>query len=95
MQRIKIVYVIAALEVGGAERQLAELVTRLDARRFQPVVCCLSAGGAWEAGLRARGIRLEVIARRRGGADGRRVGTRHGDDRRAMAGSGSGSRCAE
>jgi glycosyltransferase involved in cell wall biosynthesis len=61
VRRIKIIYVIGTLDVGGTERQLVALVTRLDRRRFEPTVCCLSAGGPLEAGLRAAGIPVTVV----------------------------------
>ncbi len=56
----KILFVIGTLDVGGTERQLVELLTRIDRRRFQPVVCCLSRGGALEGPLRAAGIPIHV-----------------------------------
>ncbi len=38
---VKIAFCITELDPGGAERALVELVTRLDRRKFQPVVYCL------------------------------------------------------
>ncbi|MGE0605960.1 MAG: glycosyltransferase [Pirellulales bacterium] len=38
---IRIAFFITGLETGGAEHCLAELVARIDRRRFQPVVYCL------------------------------------------------------
>jgi glycosyltransferase involved in cell wall biosynthesis len=61
MRRIKILFVIGTLDVGGTERQLVALATRLDRRRFQPTVCCLSAGGPLEASLRDAGIPVTVV----------------------------------
>ncbi len=58
---IKVLYVIGTLDVGGTERQLVELVTRLDPQAFIPVVFCLSSGGALEAPLKAGGIRVQVV----------------------------------
>ena len=43
--KINILYLIATLDVGGAERQLVELVKRIDKRKFNPIVCCLTRGG--------------------------------------------------
>jgi glycosyltransferase involved in cell wall biosynthesis len=57
---IKVLYVIGTLDVGGTERQLVELATRLDRARFEPVVCCLSSGGALEQPLKEAGIRVHV-----------------------------------
>ena len=42
--------------MGGAERQLAELVLGLDRARFEPVVCCLSAAGPLAPVLESEGI---------------------------------------
>ncbi|SPD75012.1 putative Glycosyl transferase group 1 [uncultured Desulfobacterium sp.] len=38
---IRILYVINALEVGGTEGQLAELISGIEKERFSPYVCCL------------------------------------------------------
>lgn len=64
MPPIKIFYLIGTLDVGGTERQLVEMVTRLDRRRFSPVVCCLAMGGALEHDLRRSGIPVHVIGLR-------------------------------
>jgi len=40
-ERIKVIYLIGTLDVGGAERQLVELVKGLDRTRFEPVVYTL------------------------------------------------------
>jgi len=61
MPPLKIFYLIGTLEVGGTERQLVRMVTRLDRERFTPVVCGLSAGGALEPELRAQGIPVYVV----------------------------------
>lgn len=41
MASLKIALCITDLDVGGAERALVELATRLDRRRFEPAVYCL------------------------------------------------------
>lgn len=58
---IKVMFVIGTLNVGGAETQLVELASRLDRRRFEPVVCSLFSGGALTEPLRARGVRVHVL----------------------------------
>ncbi len=58
---IRIVYVIGTLDRGGSERQLVELVTRLDRRQFEPHVCCLSAGGALEKELESAGVPVTIF----------------------------------
>jgi glycosyltransferase involved in cell wall biosynthesis len=44
------------LETGGAERQLAELVTRMDPARFRPIVVCQKGGGEFFDQIVAAGI---------------------------------------
>jgi glycosyltransferase involved in cell wall biosynthesis len=38
MQRIKLLYVVTKLELGGAQKQLLSLITNLDKERFTPVL---------------------------------------------------------
>ncbi len=54
--RIKIVFAIGTLDVGGAERQLVELVTHLDRDRFEPSVCVLAGDGPLGEMLRSAAI---------------------------------------
>lgn len=42
MKRIKVLYVIGQLSVGGTETQLLQLVSVLDRERFEPVIVCLT-----------------------------------------------------
>ncbi|GAB6166794.1 hypothetical protein JCM19992_27940 [Thermostilla marina] len=44
-RRLKVMFVITCMPVGGAETLLVELVRRLDRRRFDPEVCCLKYRG--------------------------------------------------
>jgi glycosyltransferase involved in cell wall biosynthesis len=60
-QKIKVCYLIGTLDVGGAEGQLVQLVTSLNPRRFEPIVCCLSSSGPQAQILEAAGIRVKVI----------------------------------
>lgn len=53
---IHILYVIGSLRVGGAERHLSQLVTRLDRRRFAPAIMCFEKDGPLVAELEAQGI---------------------------------------
>jgi len=61
---IKVLHIIATLDVGGAERQLVELVKRLDKRKFLPVVCCLRRKGALSKELTAAGIKSVCLGKR-------------------------------
>jgi glycosyltransferase involved in cell wall biosynthesis len=63
-KRIKVLYVIGTLAVGGAEGQLVQLATNLDRGRFEPVVCCLSRGGPLQHVLEENEIKVKVIGLR-------------------------------
>ena len=62
-RKIEILYIIGRLAVGGTERQLLELVTRLDTERYNPKVCCLSEGGKLVENLK-KNIKSYVIKRK-------------------------------
>lgn len=44
MNRLHVLFVIDELDIGGTEQQIAEIVQRMDRRRFEPVVCCFRHG---------------------------------------------------
>ena len=56
----RILYLITELEIGGAEKALYELATRLDRTRFEPIVACLSGRGPIFGRLKEKGV--EVIS---------------------------------
>jgi len=58
---IKILYLITDLDVGGAERALVKLATRLDPARFQVSAACLSGRGALGEKLSERGIPVTYL----------------------------------
>lgn len=60
----RILYVIATLDAAGAERQMVQLVTRLDRGTFQPQVCCLTRGGPLEAVLKAADVPTQILEKR-------------------------------
>lgn len=66
MNKIKILYVIATLDVGGTERQLVELAKKLDKEKFEPIVCCLTRGGVFKKELDSYGIRVVIIGKKLG-----------------------------
>lgn len=59
--RIRILFVIGTLDIGGSEKQLVQIATRLDRRRFAPAVCCLSKAGPLTRELTDAGIPVTVI----------------------------------
>jgi starch synthase (maltosyl-transferring) len=63
---VQVAFVISDLQVGGAERALVELATRIDRSRFEPVVYCLTPAPPAERSelvhaLRAANIRTEFL----------------------------------
>jgi glycosyltransferase involved in cell wall biosynthesis len=58
MDKIKILYLIPQLTVGGTERNLYELATRLDKSRFEPTVWCMGESEPFGRMLEAAGIRV-------------------------------------
>ncbi len=55
-RRVKIVFMIRALTVGGAERQLVELAKGLDREVFDVMVLCFYRDGAFVRELRSAGV---------------------------------------
>ena len=53
---VRIAFCITDLDPGGAERALVQLVTRLDRKRWEPAVFCLSGPGQLVGELRAAGV---------------------------------------
>lgn len=62
-EKIKIIYVTAALEVGGAEMFLLDLVKHLDKNKFVPAVATVVGGGKLEPLFRQTGIPLYIYGR--------------------------------
>src|SRR5438445_731674 len=54
--RIGVLHVVDCLNVGGTERQLFELVRRLDRARWRPLVACFKAKGELLESLRGLGV---------------------------------------
>ena len=59
---VSIALVITDLDVGGAERALVELATRLDRRRWQPSVVCLGPAGEFGETLGSHDIPVAFLA---------------------------------
>jgi len=56
---LRIVFLIGTLDVGGTERQLVELASRLDRQRFVPMIYCLAAPGPLADEARRRGVEVQ------------------------------------
>ncbi len=60
----KICYLIATLEIGGAEKQLLKLTRGLDRTRFFPVVIVLRSGGALKKEFAESGIKVRQVGKK-------------------------------
>lgn len=54
-------FLVTHLATGGAERQLAELVTRMDPARFRPIVICQKEGGPFYDEIAAAGVEIHSL----------------------------------
>jgi glycosyltransferase involved in cell wall biosynthesis len=64
--RLKLVFLIGALDVGGTERQLIDLAARVDRQQFHPIIYCFAARGpladdAKRAGVEVRSADLRGL----------------------------------
>ena len=57
----RVLYVITELDVGGAEKALVELATRLSRGAFEPEVACLMGEGPLVEPLRKSGVRVHLL----------------------------------
>ena len=64
---IRVLYVIGSLNVGGSERHILHLVSRLDRGRFAPMVCCLYETGPLYPLAQAQGVPCLCLRMRRTG----------------------------
>jgi len=64
MRKINILYIINKLAIGGAERQLVELLKGLDKSRFNPLLVCLERGGGFTEDVKALKIPIYYIERK-------------------------------
>jgi len=64
MNKTNILQIIATLDIGGAERQLIELVKRLDKNKYNVTVCCITRGGPLEEDLKKLGIEYHILYKR-------------------------------
>ena len=58
---IGVLHVVDCLNVGGTERQMFELINRVDRARYRPMLACFKGGGELLPSLRAIGIEPEVF----------------------------------
>lgn len=59
--KTRIMYFIGSLQLGGAERQLAELAVRLDKNLFDIEICCIAQGGPLIDYVQSHGIKVSIF----------------------------------
>jgi glycosyltransferase involved in cell wall biosynthesis len=62
--RLTVLYVIWSLQMGGAERVVADLARTLDQRLFRPLVCCLNFKGHLAEPLEREGVPVYTLGKR-------------------------------
>lgn len=63
-RRLKVMMVAVGLEIGGTEKQILDIASRLDRRRFEVIVCALKGMGTIGNECRDRGIRVLALGGR-------------------------------
>jgi len=56
-EKINILFVCTTLVMGGCEKQLYNIILRMNRRRFNPIICCLKDEGVLGRDLRKKGIK--------------------------------------
>lgn len=62
-KKIRVLYVIGGLSIGGTERQLIELVKNLDRRLYEPLICC-ERGGDLVVEAERLGIKVKILSKK-------------------------------
>ncbi len=66
MHKIRVMYVIWSLGLGGAEQVIINLIRGLDRDRFEPMVCCLNEEGAFAGLVKERGVPVFALRKKTG-----------------------------
>ncbi|MEK9183087.1 MAG: glycosyltransferase [Patescibacteria group bacterium] len=64
-QKIKIIFVMNAMEIGGAEKFFYDLLKHLDKEKFAPQLATVIGSGALENDFRALGLPVHIFGHRR------------------------------
>jgi glycosyltransferase involved in cell wall biosynthesis len=60
---VRVLHLITRLPIGGAERLLVDIVSRLDRSRYDSVVCCIQEKGELAVDLEASGVPVSCLHR--------------------------------
>lgn len=62
----KVLHVVHALDPGGAQRLVIEMIRGMQGRRIDSFVCCLDRVGEWAAEVQSLGVPVTTLARKPG-----------------------------
>ena len=65
MERLRVLYTVNRMDVGGSQTHLLQVLRLLDRRRFDPMLCCLSGRGALLETARETGVTVASVGLRR------------------------------
>jgi len=65
MKKIKIIYIIPTLDMGGAERLVVDIIKNLNSDKFFVKIICLKRFGAWGLELKNSGVPLILLGQKR------------------------------
>ncbi len=66
MKKIKIIYIIPALDFGGAERIIVDIIKNLNQEKFIVKIICMKRSGFWGIELKNYGISLILLGQKNG-----------------------------
>ena len=64
INKIKILYIIPTLDLGGAERFMVDLILNLDREKYEPTLILFKRGGIWLEELNLAGISALVLQKK-------------------------------
>ena len=59
IDRIRVIFILKNLKLGGAENRICTLVSNIDHNKFDVRVAAIVAGGEWENRLKKRNIPMD------------------------------------
>lgn len=67
--KIKILYLVLEMELGGLQRIVNLVIDRIDRNKFTPYLCCLDRGGMFYEQLKSDSVKTYILQRRPGPFD--------------------------
>lgn len=60
MDKLKVMYILPNLDIGGSERKVVDIVKTLNKELFDPIVCCVTEGGVLKEELDEASIKTYI-----------------------------------